>query len=285
MDHGRKTHEISLQIKKIVLDLLNQGNSQDFIAKQFDISKSAIGLLQRNRQKILSDWQKSYLMNVRKRNVTKMEEDELNVLVLAFYNLCREKDIPVTGAMLKNKAKELALEFRMEEFKANSEWLDAFKLHNHIHFKARRSKSKGNTPSAKKSKSTHSNNLDYCHVKKRSALDQKELHLKDCKLRGPLYKNSNQGIVDIFPLKPPVLKQAKTSNNLGLSGDTDLDGNPPPNHRQALQYVKALIKYSASYQPWLLDDFFHVYSDIENELNEVEIARQEQFTRTPEYQK
>jgi hypothetical protein len=59
----------------------------------------------------------------------------------------------------------------------------------------------------------------------------------------------------------------------GGDGDNDNDNDtvsdehimPPPNHKDAVQYVSQLIKHSSARQPQFMNDLFLMYSNIETQ--------------------
>ena len=58
----------------------------------------------------------------------------------------RTKDIPVSGPLLKEKARGIAESLKVENFKASNEWLEKFKLCHNINFKKISGESKSVDP-------------------------------------------------------------------------------------------------------------------------------------------
>ncbi|XP_057327565.1 tigger transposable element-derived protein 6-like [Microplitis mediator] len=72
----------------------------------------------------------------RKRKLRKTEFEGVNLGVLKFFELCRSKDVPVSGVMLKRKSLEIAEKLGMNEFRGSIGWLESFLKRNNLSYKA-----------------------------------------------------------------------------------------------------------------------------------------------------
>ncbi|GBL65619.1 Tigger transposable element-derived protein 6 [Araneus ventricosus] len=59
---------------------------------------------------------------------------DINEVVLEWFKTVRATKIPVSGAMIQHKAKELADPLGMEHFSSSNGWLDRFRIRNNITF-------------------------------------------------------------------------------------------------------------------------------------------------------
>ncbi|XP_044597489.1 tigger transposable element-derived protein 6-like [Cotesia glomerata] len=131
----RKYTELDIVKKKKIVDLLEQKVSQRNIAIQFGISKTTVVNIGHNKDLILKMWNNN-CSGDRKRKLRKTEFEGVNLGVLKFFELCRSKDVPVSGVMLKKKSLEIAKMLGINEFRASNGWLESFLKRNNISFKA-----------------------------------------------------------------------------------------------------------------------------------------------------
>lgn len=120
----KKSNSLSLLRKKEVLDLLDQGVSQRQLAKQFEISKTAVLKIDRNRSEIETAWTEG--------KIRMTGNDMINNKVLDFFVKCRATNIRVTGRMLQTKAKDAARHYSVDNFQASNGWLQGFLSRNNI---------------------------------------------------------------------------------------------------------------------------------------------------------
>ncbi|XP_054721300.1 tigger transposable element-derived protein 6-like [Uloborus diversus] len=98
---------------------------------------------------ILTDWPSHYskrlnLDSVGKRRflafnvlspVRKTEGEDIDQIVFKCFSAIRGKNIPVSGVLLQEKAKEVAESLGLQNFKAFNRWLEKFKLRHNVTFK------------------------------------------------------------------------------------------------------------------------------------------------------
>ncbi|XP_054656685.1 tigger transposable element-derived protein 4-like [Dunckerocampus dactyliophorus] len=70
----------------------------------------------------------------RKRTVRKTANDELNAILYEWFKDSTARQLPVSGPLLQEKAKEIATQLQLDEFKASNGWLDAFRRRHNIIF-------------------------------------------------------------------------------------------------------------------------------------------------------
>ncbi|MGH0117396.1 UNVERIFIED_CONTAM: hypothetical protein FKN15_034583 [Acipenser sinensis] len=116
-----------------VLKKLENKESQTSIALSFGVNQSTISRIQKNKEKILEEWQKNGNPH-RKRNRAGKAED-VGAALLQWFIQARTRQIPVSGPLLMEKANRLAQGLGLMDFKATNGWLERWKERNAIKFK------------------------------------------------------------------------------------------------------------------------------------------------------
>ena len=70
----------------------------------------------------------------RKRMFRKTANNELKAILYEWFKDSTARLLPVSGPLLQEKAKEIAAELNLKEFKASNGWLEAFRRRNNIVF-------------------------------------------------------------------------------------------------------------------------------------------------------
>lgn len=125
----KKSIELSMRHKKEVLDLLDKGVSQRKVAEQFDISKTSVNNIARRKLEILKASEEN---GDRKRRIRATPNDVINNKVWDFVVTCRAANIKVQGPMIQAKAKEVAQNYNITDFKASNGWLQSFLSRNNL---------------------------------------------------------------------------------------------------------------------------------------------------------
>jgi transcriptional regulator with XRE-family HTH domain len=99
--------ELSLQQKSVVLLRIQKGESQRKLAEQYGVSNSTIANIKKNELSIINAVESNCSQNS-KRKMKKIENKEVNNIILEFFIKCRAQNIPVTGPMMQAKAAEIA---------------------------------------------------------------------------------------------------------------------------------------------------------------------------------
>ncbi|XP_054631460.1 tigger transposable element-derived protein 4-like [Dunckerocampus dactyliophorus] len=83
------------------------------------------------------EWIEEFQSNMpldRKRKVRKTANDELNAILYEWFKDSTARQLPVSGPLLQEKAKEIATQLQLDEFKASNGWLDAFRRRHNVIF-------------------------------------------------------------------------------------------------------------------------------------------------------
>lgn len=118
-----------LEEKKII-DIAESGGTKKDIAKQFGILPSTLSNILKNKDRTLG-------LNVSdgKKRFRKCKFPQLEECLVKWFAQCREKNIPMSGAMLKEKALSFALSLGIVGFSASEGWLANFKKRHDIVYK------------------------------------------------------------------------------------------------------------------------------------------------------
>nr|XP_054762028.1 tigger transposable element-derived protein 4-like [Lytechinus pictus] len=108
--------------------------------KQIDLEEFHIRDLRTQISNILKrkqEWIEEFESHVpldRKRKFCKTSNDELNAIVYEWFKDSTARMFPVSGPLLQEKAKAVAAELQLQDFKATNGWLEAFRRRHNIIF-------------------------------------------------------------------------------------------------------------------------------------------------------
>ena len=118
----------------VSLDRIQKGESQRKLAEQYGVSKTSIANIKKNEHSIINSVESNCSQN-RKRKMRKIENEEVDNIMLEFFIKCRDQNIPLTGKMLEAKVAEIASSLQIEKNSADNGWLEAFRRRNNINFR------------------------------------------------------------------------------------------------------------------------------------------------------
>ncbi|XP_046395541.1 tigger transposable element-derived protein 4-like [Ischnura elegans] len=125
----RKTLSIEKKIK-IINDMeRNKSLSKTEIAKLNGISLSTLKTILASKEKLFSA-----SCHTKSSYVSSGKYAELEDTLFSFFSDCRQNKLPVDGAILKEKARNLALTLGHQDFKCSTGWLDNFKKRYNISY-------------------------------------------------------------------------------------------------------------------------------------------------------
>lgn len=126
-----KRKSIDLKTKLLIIAEVTKGRKYKEIKKQFNVSKSTISEIYKDREKYEKSNAGSDVKRFRASNFPEVE-----MTCLEWLKLIRAKNLPVSGPVLMEKAKEFAEELGINEFAASDGWLSKFKSRHSLVFKA-----------------------------------------------------------------------------------------------------------------------------------------------------
>jgi len=116
-----------------VIERLNRNESQTSIATAFGVNQSQISRIQKNKDKIIEEWQLNSNPDRKRKRVGKSEDIE--EALVRWFSQARSRQLPVSGPLLMEKADQLAHGLGITDFKATNGWLERWKTRNAIQFK------------------------------------------------------------------------------------------------------------------------------------------------------
>ncbi len=124
--------ELTLEQK---IDVIRQheltGTSSRKLAEKFECGKSQICKILKRKRELEDEW----TLNVnskRQRVGVRPYKDAFEDKLFGWFSGIRAKGIPLSGPMIQAKARELAAEAGIQDFKASNGWLHRFKVYYNI---------------------------------------------------------------------------------------------------------------------------------------------------------
>lgn len=123
---------LSLRDKVDILRDIETGKSHLAVAKEVGVSRQCISQIWAKKTEILSKFGKE---NPTTKKVRPLKFQQIDSALLKWFTVQRNKNIPISGPMLQEKAKKIALELSVPEFQASDGWLDKWKKRHQITFR------------------------------------------------------------------------------------------------------------------------------------------------------
>lgn len=131
-----KRKRLNLKEKIDVLEVAEREKlSVRSLAERFQVSKTQISELLKNKEGIQKMWVLNSNENLKNLKFRKTETSEIDEVLMKWIRSARAKNIPVSGVLLQEKAREVAESLGLETFKASNGWLEKFRTRHNISFK------------------------------------------------------------------------------------------------------------------------------------------------------
>ena len=128
----RKCNSLTATDKLKLLSVCDSGKSRDELCTEFNVPKSTLYRIIQNKDKIRSQCAEGKGKLKRMRSA---EYPELEKCLSTWIKQVRNKNIPISGPMIKEKAQEFASRLHIDNFCGSNGWLEGFKRRNGIVFK------------------------------------------------------------------------------------------------------------------------------------------------------
>ncbi|XP_069710975.1 tigger transposable element-derived protein 4 [Phaenicophaeus curvirostris] len=132
---SRRKKSISIEDKIDIISAVESGERKADVAAKYGIKKNSLSSILKNKEKLLEAFESLRFDPKRKRLRTASHSD-LEEALVRWCRLARRLAVPLSGAMLRLKANDLAQRLGHGEFRCSSGWLDRFKARNGLVFRA-----------------------------------------------------------------------------------------------------------------------------------------------------
>lgn len=127
---SRRYKCLSVAQKKDIIYAVSNGEKQKNVAERFGISCSTLTSILKKKDILLAAPSCSKWKRRKPSEYPKLEE-----CLLKWFSQCRQTNVPISGPILKEKAKMFAAKLGINDFRASEGWLEKFKKRHAINFK------------------------------------------------------------------------------------------------------------------------------------------------------
>ncbi|OAF64933.1 hypothetical protein A3Q56_07351, partial [Intoshia linei] len=121
--------------KMAIIKKVFKGIKKYIIVEEFGVVPSGISYIIKNKEAIMSRVSSLTPTTLKSTKIRAVKQDKVEKSVLTFFNLARSQNIPVSGAILRQKALTYAKKLNITDFNASHGWLTKFRRRNNISFK------------------------------------------------------------------------------------------------------------------------------------------------------
>ncbi|GBN23659.1 Tigger transposable element-derived protein 4 [Araneus ventricosus] len=125
---------LTLEQRIEVIESHGKGNSERKLSDIFGCGKTQINKILKDKITIRKEWENFEFRDVKRMRMEKFPE--INEALIEWFKLARAKNIPISGALMKQKAMEIADALGTKDFCASNGWLVKFRVRNNVVFRA-----------------------------------------------------------------------------------------------------------------------------------------------------
>lgn len=129
----RKRNDLTLSDKYEVVKQLEKGVKQVEICKQMGISQAQVSRINAKKDVIRQSIEAN--ANSQRKRVRTGKDAEVEKALVEWFKNARQRDIPLSGPILEEKAKHLATQMDKPDFTPTNGWLERWKARNNIVYK------------------------------------------------------------------------------------------------------------------------------------------------------
>ncbi|XP_047984684.1 tigger transposable element-derived protein 6-like [Leguminivora glycinivorella] len=133
MNSKRKLKALTYAEKLKAIEAVKSGLKRKDVAVQFGIHESTLSIILKNKDELLKKQESGESLLCKRRRIA--EFPNLEQCLFTWFKQCRNKNISVSGPILKEKAEEFAKSLQIHNFKASNGWLENFKKRHDLAFK------------------------------------------------------------------------------------------------------------------------------------------------------
>lgn len=133
MSTKRKLKTLTLREKSDVINAVKSGMKKKDVAAQYGLPASTLSTIIKNEAEILQRYESSNNLSSKRRRLA--EFPDLEECLLTWFKQCRDKNISVSGPILREKAEEFSKSLGHSSFRASNGWLVNFKKRHELVFR------------------------------------------------------------------------------------------------------------------------------------------------------
>ena len=122
----RKKTVLTIKEKYTALKDLEKGLSKKAIAEKFSVPKNTLTYWIKNKHDILQKYETGHL-GAKRQKLSVGKHDSIHKAVYKWFMNARERNVPIEGYIIREKALDFAKELNITDFKASDGWLDRWK--------------------------------------------------------------------------------------------------------------------------------------------------------------
>ena len=146
MAASRRNVVLTIKEKYLALkELEEKGITKTSIAEKYGVPPSTLTYWVKNKEDIISSYE-SGKYGAKRQKISSGKHDQIDKAVYKWFMNARERNVPISGHILSEKALEFAKQLNVTDFKASEGWLDRWKNRNNVVHRAISGEEKSCTP-------------------------------------------------------------------------------------------------------------------------------------------
>ncbi|XP_063622089.1 tigger transposable element-derived protein 4-like isoform X1 [Cydia splendana] len=125
-----KRKSLCIDEKVLLIRSIKAGEKISDVGRRFGFSRSTVSTIWKNKEKILQ----AEVDGKSAKKLKKPQYEDLDQAMLSWFYRQRQNNMPVSGPIMKAKAKKIAEQLGLTTFKASEGWLGKFKQRHHINY-------------------------------------------------------------------------------------------------------------------------------------------------------
>ncbi|XP_057299236.1 tigger transposable element-derived protein 4-like [Hydractinia symbiolongicarpus] len=143
---SRKKTVLTIKEKYLALkELEKEGTTKKSIAKKYGVPPNTLSYWVKNKSDIFTKYE-SGQYGVKRQKLSSGKYDNIDKAVYKWFVNARERTVPISGQIIREKALDFAKQFNEPDFKASEGWLDRWKYRQNIIYRIISGEEKSCTP-------------------------------------------------------------------------------------------------------------------------------------------
>ena len=127
MATSRKKAVLTIKEKYLALkELEKEGTSKKSIAEKYGVPPNTLSYWIKNKADIFTNYE-SGQYGAKRQKLSSAKYDNIDKAVYKWFVNARERNVPISGQIIREKALDFAKQFNEPDFKASEGWLDKWK--------------------------------------------------------------------------------------------------------------------------------------------------------------